>query len=54
MEEEDEDVENIQETEDMPQPSLRRSSWVRNPPIRYDDYVSSVTLVSIDGEPSCF
>jgi hypothetical protein len=52
--EEDEDAENIQETEDMSQPSLRRSSWVRNPPARYDDYVSSVALVSIDGEPSCF
>ena len=38
----------------MPQPSLRRSSLVRNPPTRYDDYVSSVVLVSIDGEPSCF
>jgi hypothetical protein len=55
-EEEDEDVdeENIQETEDMPQPSLRRSSQIRNPPTRYDDYVSSLALVSIDGEPSCF
>jgi hypothetical protein len=38
----------------MPQPSLRISSWVRNPPTRYDDYVSFVALVSIDGEPSCF
>jgi hypothetical protein len=53
-EDEDVDVENIQETEDMPQPSLRRSSRVRNLPTRYDDYVSSVALVSIDGEPSCF
>jgi hypothetical protein len=51
---EDEDVENIQETEDMPQPSLRRSSRIRNPPTRYDDYVSSVALVFIDGEPSSF
>jgi hypothetical protein len=38
----------------MPQPSLRISSWVRNLPTRYDDYVSSVALVYIDGEPSCF
>jgi hypothetical protein len=38
----------------MPQPSLRRSSHVRNPPTRHDDYVSSVDLVSIDGEPSFF
>jgi hypothetical protein len=36
----------------MPQPYLRRSSQVRNPPTRYDDYVSSVALVSIDDEPS--
>ena len=38
----------------MPQPSLRRSSRVKNPPTMYDNYVSSVALVSIDGEPSCF
>jgi hypothetical protein len=53
-EEEDEDVKIIQETEDMPQPSLSRSIQVRNPPTRYYDYVSSVALVSIDGEPNCF
>jgi hypothetical protein len=29
----------------MPQPSLRISSRVRNPPTRYDDYVSSMALV---------
>jgi len=38
----------------MPQPSLRISSWVKNHPTRYNDNVSSVALVSIDGEPSCF
>jgi hypothetical protein len=54
LEEEDEYVENIQETEDMSQPSLRISTRVRNPPTRYDDYVSSMALVSIDGEPSCY
>jgi hypothetical protein len=53
-EEEDEYVKNIQETEDIPQPSLRISTRVRNPPTRYVDYVSFVALVSIDGEPSCF
>jgi hypothetical protein len=53
-EEEDEYEKNIQKTENMPQTSLRRSSQVRNPPTRYDDYVSFVALVSIDGEPSCF
>jgi hypothetical protein len=39
---------------DMPQPSLRRSTRVRNPPTRYNDYVSYVVLVSNDGEPSCY
>ena len=53
-EEEDAYVENIQETKDMPQPSLRRYTQVMNPPTRYDDYVSYVYLVSIDVEPSCF
>jgi hypothetical protein len=48
------DAENIQETMVMPQPSLRRSTWVVNPPTRYDDYVSSVALVSNDGERSCY
>ena len=38
----------------MPQPYLRRSSWVMNPPTRYGNYVSFVALVSIDGEPSCY
>ena len=38
----------------MPQPSLQRSSQVRNPPTSYDDYVSTVALVSIDGEPNYF
>jgi hypothetical protein len=38
----------------MPQPSLRRSTWVRNPPKRYDNYVSFVALISNDGEPSCY
>ena len=56
IEEEDEDVdaENIQENENMPQPYLRISSQVKNPPTRYDDYVSAVALVSIHGDPSCF
>jgi hypothetical protein len=55
-EEEDEDVENIQETEDMPQPSLRRSTRVKNPPTRYDNYVSSVDYAStlVQESPSKF
>jgi hypothetical protein len=38
----------------MSKPSQRRYSRVRNCPTSYDDYVSSVALVYIDGEPSCF
>jgi hypothetical protein len=52
--EEDEDAKNIQENVDMPQPSLRISTWVKNPPRRHDEYVSSVDLISNDGEPSCY
>jgi hypothetical protein len=37
-----------------PQTSLRRSTWVRNPPRRYDDFVSSVSLSTNDYEPSCY
>ena len=39
---------------DMPQPSLGRSTWVRNPPTTYNHYVSFVTLVSNYGELSCY
>ena len=53
LEKEDEDAKNILETVDMPQPYLRRSTWFKNPPTRYANYVSSMALVSIDGEPSC-
>ena len=38
----------------MPQPSLRRSTRVENPPKRYDDFISPVALISNDGEPSCY
>ena len=55
---EDEDVDvnvgNIQENVEIPQPSLRRSTRVRNPPKRYDDFVSSVALISSDGESICY
>jgi hypothetical protein len=37
----------------MPQPSLRRSTWFINFPKRYDDYATSVALISNDGEASC-
>jgi hypothetical protein len=39
---------------DEPQNSLRRSTRVRNPPRRYDDFVSSVYLSTNDDEPSCY
>jgi hypothetical protein len=31
----------------------RRSTWDRNPPKRYEDYVSYIYLITNDGEPSC-
>jgi hypothetical protein len=54
LEEENEDAENIQETQDMPQQSLRRSTRVKNPSTRYDDCVSYVALVSIVVEPTFY
>jgi hypothetical protein len=48
------DDDDIQQIVDEPQTSLRRSTWVRVPPRRYDDFVSSVSLSTIDDEPSCY
>jgi hypothetical protein len=48
------DVEDIQENEEIPQPTPRISTWERNPPKRYTDFVSSVVLITNDGEPSCY
>jgi hypothetical protein len=39
---------------DEPQTSLRRSMRVINPPRRYDDFVSLVSLSTNDNEPSCY
>jgi hypothetical protein len=39
---------------DEPQTSLRRSTRVRLPPRRYDDFVSSVSLSTNDDEPLCY
>jgi hypothetical protein len=39
---------------DEPQTSLRRSTRVRNPPRRYDDFVSSISLSTKDDEPLCY
>jgi hypothetical protein len=39
---------------EIPQPTLRRSTHERNPPKRYIDFVSSIVLITNDGEPSCY
>jgi hypothetical protein len=52
--EEDMVDDNNQQIVDEPQTSLRRSTRVRNPPRRYDDFVSSVSLNNNDDEPSCY
>jgi hypothetical protein len=52
--EEDMVDDNYQQNVDGPQTSLRRSTRVRNPPRRYDDFVSSVSLSTNDDEPSCY
>jgi hypothetical protein len=52
--EEDMVDDNNQHNVDEPQTSLRRSTQVRNPPRRYDDFVSSVSLSTNDDEPSCY
>jgi hypothetical protein len=43
---------NNQHNVDKPQTSLRRSTWVRNPLRRYDDFVWSVSLCTNDDERS--
>ena len=54
FEEEDADLENIQETIKIPQPSLRRYTQIKKPSRRYDDFISSVALISNNGELSCY
>jgi hypothetical protein len=39
---------------DEPQTFLRRYTLARNPPRRYDDFVSLVSLSTNDDEPSCY
>ena len=48
------DDDDIQQIVDEPQTTLRRSTRVRVPPRRYDDFVSSVSLSTNDDEPSCY
>ena len=52
--EENMDDDDNQQIVDEPQTSLRRSTRVINPPRRYDDFVSPVSLSTNDDEPSCY
>ena len=38
----------------MPETSLRRSTRIKRPPRRYDDYVTSVAFTANDNEPLCY
>jgi len=48
------DVEDIQENKEIPQPTPGRSTWERNYPKRYTNFVSSVVLITNDGEHSFY
>jgi hypothetical protein len=48
------DDDDNQQIVDEPQTSLRRSTRVRDPPRRYDDFVPSVSLSTNDDEPLCY
>ena len=39
---------------EVPETSLRRSTRIKRPPRRYDDYVTSVALTVNDDEPLCY
>jgi hypothetical protein len=39
---------------EIPQPTPRRSTRDKNPPKRYTNFVSFVSLITGDGEPSCY
>eukprot|EP00253_Pinus_taeda_P019928 PITA_19928 len=43
-----------QPTEEAPETSLRRSTRIKRPPRRYDDYVTSVAFTANDDEPLCY
>ena len=45
---------NFQEIKELTQPSLQNSTRVRTFPKRYDDFVTSITLITNDGEPSFY
>eukprot|EP00253_Pinus_taeda_P031288 PITA_31288 len=43
-----------QPIEEAPETSLRRSTRMKRPPKRYDDYVTSVAFTANDDEPLCY
>eukprot|EP00253_Pinus_taeda_P028922 PITA_28922 len=43
-----------QPIEEAPETSLRRSTRIKRPPRRYDDYVTSVAFTANDDEPLCY
>ena len=51
---EDEVADNSQEMVEEPQQALQRSTQVRKFPKRYEDYAAHVSLITTDGEPSCY
>eukprot|EP00253_Pinus_taeda_P011180 PITA_11180 len=47
-------VMNSQPIKEAPETSLRRSTRIKRPPRRYDDYVTSVAFTTNDDEPLCY
>eukprot|EP00253_Pinus_taeda_P022291 PITA_22291 len=43
-----------QPIEEAPETSLRRSTRLKRPPRRYDDYVTSIAFTANDNEPLCY
>eukprot|EP00253_Pinus_taeda_P003036 PITA_03036 len=43
-----------QPIEEAPETSLRRSTRIKQPPRRYDDYITSVAFTASDDEPLCY
>eukprot|EP00253_Pinus_taeda_P021482 PITA_21482 len=43
-----------QPIEEAPETSLRRSTRIKRPPRRYDDYVTSVAFTANDNKPLCY
>eukprot|EP00253_Pinus_taeda_P011137 PITA_11137 len=45
---------NNQQIVEVPEISLRRSTRIKRPPKRYDNYVTSIALTANDDEPLCY